>query len=62
MTTSVNTAPQQNDFVLTAQHQAYGTVRFVIQATDARSAFANWKQIVSRPGQWNVRSNEEEKQ
>ena len=46
-----------NNYQITATHQAYGTVTFTIAAEDEKKAFTAWKQIVSRPSQWIVRSN-----
>jgi len=42
---------------ITANHQALGTVDFVVQATDAKSAFELWKQIVFSARQWRVLNN-----
>jgi hypothetical protein len=49
---------QKSNFTIEANHLAYGTVKFVVPATDERAAFSAWKQIVSNPRQWIVKRNE----
>jgi len=50
---------QKNSFVITATHPAFGTVTFALDAADAKSAFAVWKQVVGSTKQWIVKRNEE---
>jgi len=44
-------------YLITATHQAFGTVDFRLDAADAKDAFAQFKQIVFNPRQWIVLSN-----
>jgi hypothetical protein len=48
----------KSNFIIEANHLGYGTVMFVIPASDARDAFRMWKQIVASPRQWIVKRNE----
>ena len=49
--------PQKSKYVITAKHQAYGEVNFIVPGADSKSAFETWKQIVFSPRQWAVTSN-----
>ena len=44
-------------FEIVAQHMAFGTVVFVIDAEDDKQAFTKWKQVVYSGKQWIVKSN-----
>lgn len=47
----------KTNHTLVATHPAFGTVTFVISATDAKTAFSLWKQIVHSSRQWVVTHN-----
>ena len=44
-------------FQIEAQHIAFGTVVFIIEAEDDKKVFAKWKQVVFSGRQWIVKSN-----
>jgi hypothetical protein len=48
----------KTNHTLVATHPAFGTVTFIISATDAKTAFSLWKQIVHSSRQWVVQRNE----
>ena len=47
----------KTNHTLVATHPAFGKVTFVISATDAKTAFSLWKQIVHSSRQWVVQRN-----
>jgi hypothetical protein len=46
-----------NKVEIVAQHPAFGTVTFLIDAEDGTKAFSLWKQIIYSSRQWIVKSN-----
>jgi hypothetical protein len=42
---------------ITANHQAFGSVEFTLEARDAKDAFSKFKQIVFSAKQWIVTDN-----
>ena len=53
------TQTQKNsEFRITAKHQAFGTVTVILEATDRKHAFSQFKSMVFNHRQWIISSNE----
>jgi hypothetical protein len=46
-------------YQITANHQGFGEVKFIVAAIDSRDAFSRFKNIVNNFRQWIVTANDE---